>query len=157
MWMSMWMGRGMGRSAIAFVHIPPHAIEAVQKTLNGTQDPGLNDDTLAEGSTQATTDPSSLGDDQPFWDSLNANVHNLRAMISGHDHGNEWCAREPTKNLIFCFDKHSGYGGYSNPGWGHGVRNIIFTSSDPRAGVETWIRLEDGEVRARVVLDEGFK
>ncbi len=24
------------------------------------------------------------------------------------DHGNEWCRREPTKNVIFCFDKHSG-------------------------------------------------
>ena len=21
----------------------------------------------------------------------------------------EWCAREPTKDVIFCFDKHSGY------------------------------------------------
>lgn len=25
------------------------------------------------------------------------------------DHGNEWCAREPTSNMIFCFNKHSGY------------------------------------------------
>lgn len=25
------------------------------------------------------------------------------------DHGDEWCAREPSKDVIFCFDKHSGY------------------------------------------------
>ena len=69
-----------------------------------------------------------MGNDAPFWNALNANVKNLHAVISGHgapptastskliiddiysspDHGNEWCAREPTKDVIFCFDKHSG-------------------------------------------------
>ncbi|KAG2107599.1 hypothetical protein BD769DRAFT_1392961, partial [Suillus cothurnatus] len=39
--------------------------------------------------------------DQPFWDALNANIKNLHAVISGHDHGDEWCAREPTKDVIF--------------------------------------------------------
>ena len=29
-------------------------------------------------------------------------------MYSSLDHGNEWCTREPTKDVIFCFDKHSG-------------------------------------------------
>jgi hypothetical protein len=92
---------------------------------------GCSADTLAQGSTQATSDPSSAGNDQPFWDALNANIKNLHAVISGHgksvdlqfclrvyhmamcgffaDHGNEWCAREPSKDVIFCFDKHSGY------------------------------------------------
>jgi hypothetical protein len=185
--------------------------------LSETKNPGLNgrrllirctkyivniflDDVLAQGSTQATADISSAGKDQPFWDALNTNVKNLRAVISGHgtlynkatrslplgrnyfsDHGNEWCAREPTKNVIFCFDKHSGYvqhlllwclplirllihptrakcryGGYSSAGWGHGVRNIVFPSADPNAGLATWIRLEDGETRARVTLDSKY-
>ena len=70
-------------------------------------------------------DSGNTGEDRPFWDALNANVKNLHAVISGHgglccifvqchlfnylvDHGNEWCAREPTKDVIFCFDKHSG-------------------------------------------------
>ncbi|KAG1883432.1 Metallo-dependent phosphatase-like protein [Suillus subluteus] len=144
------------RGALAFVHIPPHAIESVQKTLNTTENPGLNADTLSQGSTQATTDPSSAGKDQPFWDALNANVKNLHAVISGHDHGDEWCAREPTKDVIFCFDKHSGYGGYSSPGWGHGVRNIVFPSADPTSGLETWIWLEGGQTRARVTLDGNY-
>jgi hypothetical protein len=77
--------------------------------------------------------PSSVGKDQLFWDALNANVKNLHAVFSGHgesaiglrfslslgpltmvfiDHGNEWCAREPSKDVIFCFGKHSGYGAF---------------------------------------------
>ncbi|KAG2340703.1 Metallo-dependent phosphatase [Suillus weaverae] len=144
------------RGALAFVHIPPHAIESVQKTLNTTRNPGLNADTLSQGSTQATADPSSAGNDQPFWDALNTNIKNLHAVISGHDHGNEWCAREPSKDVIFCFDKHSGYGGYSSPGWGHGVRNIVFSSANPASGLETWILLEDGQTRARVTLNENY-
>ena len=71
-------------------------------------------------------------------------------------HGNEWCAREPTKKVIFCFNKHSGYGGYDRPGWGHGVRNLLFKTTDPKAAIESWIRFENGETRARVVLDENY-
>jgi hypothetical protein len=78
---------------------------------------------------------------------------------------------------VFCFDKHSGYvkslpvspeglsltsysrfryGGYDRPGWGHGVRNIVFSSPDPVRGPETWIRLEDGQTRAKVTLDSTY-
>jgi len=143
---------------LAFVHIPPHVIENIQPTLNSTQDPGLNDDLLeGDGSVQATTNVLSAGKDDPFWNALNANIKNLHAVLSGHDHGDEWCAREPTKDVIFCFSKHSGYGGYDSPGWGHGVRNLVFSSPDPGSPVETWIRLEEGETRARVVLHSSFK
>ena len=82
-------------------------------------------DVLGSGSTQDSQDQSK---DDPFWDALNAEVKNLHGVISGHgnfarptriltfkltagyttDHGNEWCKREPSKNVIFCFDKHSG-------------------------------------------------
>jgi len=91
------------------------------------------------------------------------------------DHGNEWCARELTKDVIFCFDKRSGYapsclwrcqfwsdlhlcryGGYGARWWGHGVRNILFKSPDPSIAPETWIRLEEGETRARIVLDQNY-
>jgi hypothetical protein len=79
-----------------------HAIEKVQGTLNETRNPGLNGqqynslflfktsnifflaDQLGQGSTQATDDPSSAGNDQPFWDALNKYVKNLHAVISGH-------------------------------------------------------------------------
>lgn len=45
------------------------------------------------------------------------------------------------------------YGGYGDPAWGYGVRLFRF---GPRGGVDTWIRLEEGEVRARVRLDTAF-
>jgi len=151
-----WGPADQRRGSLAFVHIPPHAIQNVQATLDNTTDPGLNDDLLGEGSTQATTDPTNNGKDEVFWDALNTHVKNLHAVISGHDHGNEWCAREPSKNVIFCFDKHSGYGGYSSATWGHGVRNIVFKSTRPQDGLETWIRLEEGDTRARVVLDKNY-
>ncbi|KII84564.1 hypothetical protein PLICRDRAFT_57545 [Plicaturopsis crispa FD-325 SS-3] len=149
-------GPAENRGAVAFVHIPPHAIQAVSETLNNATHPGLDDDELGAGSTQASGDASEAGKDQPFWDALNANAKNLHAVISGHDHGNEWCAREPTKKVIFCFDKHSGYGGYDSPTWGHGVRNIVFSTPNPKVGAETWIRLEAGETRAHIVLDSRY-
>ncbi|KAF8908604.1 Metallo-dependent phosphatase-like protein [Gymnopilus junonius] len=152
-------GPADSRAAIAFVHIPPHSIQVLQAGLNPNVSEGLNADFLGDGSVQDSSNvdgSTDSGNDQPFWDALNANVKNLHAVISGHDHGNEWCVREPTKDVIFCFDKHSGYGGYSSDDWGHGVRNIVFNSPDPTAGVETWISLEGGKTRARVVLDNNF-
>ncbi|OJT14815.1 hypothetical protein TRAPUB_8609 [Trametes pubescens] len=144
------------RGSLAFVHIPPHAVLALQTNLNSTQDPGLNEDLLGSGSTQASGDPANGGKDEPFWDAVNSEIKNLHGVISGHDHGNEWCKREPTKNVIFCFDKHSGYGGYSGTGWGHGVRNVVFRSPKPSVGPETWIRMEDGETHARIILDSSY-
>ncbi|KAJ8521806.1 hypothetical protein ONZ45_g1542 [Pleurotus djamor] len=149
-------GPGHLRSAIAFVHIPPYAIQAVQKTLNQTVSQGLNADSLGQGSTQASGSAEDLNKDTPWWDALNSHVKNLKVIISGHDHGNEWCARERKKGVIFCFDKHSGYGGYGDKAWNYGVRNILFRSPSPNEGIETWIRLEEGETRARAFLDENF-
>lgn len=149
-------GPAESRGALAFVHIPPRVVQSLQSTLNHTSNPGLNEDTLGQGSTQATTQDSDAGKDEPFWNALNRYVKNLHAVISGHDHGNEWCSRETAKNVIFCFDKHSGYGGYGEYWWGFGVRNLVFTSTDPKDGVNTWIRLERGEIRARVVLDDNY-
>lgn len=78
-----------------------HLIQAVQESLNNSANPGLNGtpksvlrftprsdhleaDTLGQGSTQASLVPASLGRDNDFWHSLNTNVKNLRAVISGH-------------------------------------------------------------------------
>ncbi|KAH6891872.1 Metallo-dependent phosphatase-like protein [Coprinopsis sp. MPI-PUGE-AT-0042] len=141
-------GSSKKRGALAFMHIPPSAIKVLQSTLDSKKNPGQNADTLGNGSVQAA-------DDEPFWDAL-TKIPNLHAIVSGHDHGNEWCAREPKKDVIFCFDKHSGYGGYGKYEWGFGVRNIVFRNTDPRSPVDTWIRLEEGEIRAQVVLDQNY-
>ncbi|KAJ6498369.1 Metallo-dependent phosphatase-like protein [Mycena vitilis] len=153
------------RGALAFVHIAPHAIQAVQPPLDSDTELGLNDDPLGGGSVQDSLDlPTSTHRykngkvetstrDAPFWTAL-GEIPNLHAVISGHAHGNEWCAR--TDGVRFCFNKHSGYGGYDKPGWGHGVRNIVFSrdtnSITSTNRVETWIRLEGGETRARLSL-----
>ncbi|KAF9256381.1 Metallo-dependent phosphatase [Marasmius fiardii PR-910] len=153
---AVW-GRPENRGALAFVHIPPHVITDVQEKMDSSKNPGLNVDELdGIGSVQATFTAGNAGKDNAFWDALNANIKNLHAVISGHDHGNEWCARETTKDVIFCFDKHSGYGGYGEPEWGYGVRNLLFTSPDPTKGVRTWIRLEAGETRAEIILDKNY-
>ncbi|KAJ6567948.1 Metallo-dependent phosphatase-like protein [Mycena vulgaris] len=147
-------GPASARGALAFVHIAPHAIQAVQPTLDPIKNPGLNDDTLGGGSVQDSIDHPA-GRDASFWEALGSDIENLHVVISGHAHGNEWCAREPGEELLFCFNKHSGYGGYDKEGWGHGVRNLVLASPDPQDRIETWIRLENGETRARVVLLDG--
>lgn len=144
------------RHALAFMHIPSHHIEQTQDELDSSKTPGQNGDSLGRGSTQ---DSALATRDQPFWDSLNTNVKNLIAVVSGHDHGNEWCARESSKDVVFCFAKHSGYGGYSRTGWGRGVRHFELTVQEGTEGVnaETWIWVkEGGEERARVTLGEDY-
>ena len=49
------------------------------------------------------------------------------------------------------------YGGYSDSWWGHGVRNIVFSSPDPKgAALQSWIRYENGTVNANVTLDASY-
>jgi len=147
-----------GRQHLIFVHIPPFEIQKLQADINNRTNPGLNADALGEGSVQSSTVPLSACQnncDEPFWDTLASQLgaENIIAVISGHDHGNEWCAIEPAKDIVFCFDKHSGYGGYSSPGWDHGVRNFVFTKNQSeRLRVQSWIRYEEGEVKAQVEL-----
>ncbi|KAF7357110.1 Metallo-dependent phosphatase [Mycena sanguinolenta] len=167
--------------ALAFVHIAPHAIQALQPPFNSSLELGLNgvfpldlesifsdhstteDDPLGGGSVQdsnnipdaptpvdipASEDPlTASARDAPFWTALST-IPNLHAIISGHAHGNEWCTSTDSEGPRFCFNKHSGYGGYDKAGWGHGVRNVQFSPNR----VETWIRLEDGDTRANLVL-----
>ncbi|KAJ3510663.1 hypothetical protein NMY22_g15909 [Coprinellus aureogranulatus] len=142
-------GPSESRGALAFTHIPPHAILKEQDDVDEEKNPGLNEDTLGQGSVQSSSD-------ETFWNTVTSRIKNLHAIISGHDHGNEWCIRESTKDVIFCFNKHSGYGGYGESWWGYGVRNIVFSSSDPSVPAQTWIRLEAGETRAHITLDDSY-
>ncbi|RXW13709.1 hypothetical protein EST38_g12145 [Candolleomyces aberdarensis] len=137
------------RGALAFMHIPPHPIRDLQATISPEKNPGLNADKLGSGSVQNPQD-------EPFWNTLTSKIPNLHAIVSGHDHGNEWCARDAATDVVFCFNKHSGYGGYGQAGWGYGVRDIVFKSLDPQVPPETWIRLEAGETRAHVTLNSDY-
>jgi hypothetical protein len=45
------------------------------------------------------------------------------------------------------------FGGYDSPGWNHGVRNFVFTAAGNKPlQVKSWIRYEEGEVKAQVEL-----
>lgn len=57
--------------------------------------------------------------------------------------------------LSFCFNRHSGFGGYSN--WKRGARQIIIEEGNlDKREVETWIRLEDGSISGHVTLNSTY-
>ncbi|KAG8931959.1 hypothetical protein FRC02_001839 [Tulasnella sp. 418] len=156
--MELAWGPSENRAALAFVHVPLHVVESLQPGLDHEKNPGLDDDILGLGSTQSTVDIDKNGEnrDKPFWNALTKRVKNLHAVVSGHTHGNEWCAREPNIKQIMCFNKHTGYGGYDKVGWGHGARTFLFHLDNYTSSVDTWITLEDGSTRANVVLNSRY-
>jgi len=97
-----------------------------------------------------------------------AQEHGLRAVFSGHDHGDSWCMpwtaalTDSLPNVTdgmkgkqgpkLCFGQHTGYGGYGN--WIRGSRQVKIR--DGEDGVETWVRFEDGSVNGGVVLNETY-
>lgn len=57
--------------------------------------------------------------------------------------------------VSFCFNRHSGFGGYSS--WKRGARIIEIHEDELKENeVETWIRLEDGSISGRVSLNATF-
>jgi hypothetical protein len=57
--------------------------------------------------------------------------------------------------VSFCFNRHSGHGGYTN--WKRGARQIMVEKDKLwKNEVETWIRLEDGGVSSRVTLNATY-
>lgn len=147
--------------SLAFVHIPPTAFIAVQNNLlpnSGEESahfPGLNDDVpLAYEGTG--------WQDVPFMQAL-VNTPKLHSVYSGHDHGDAWCANWPTgvndtkgvSSPHVCFCKHTGYGGYGN--WNRGSRNLRLSfSENGDMEVDTWVRMENGEVVQSVSLNSTY-
>lgn len=158
--------------SIAFVHIPPHPFLAAQDAdLDAVHFPGINDDVplaiQGEGH-----------DDDAFVDAL-LQQELLNSIYVGHDHGNAWCAtwpnssssgnglRHPRKDRagpILCFSRHTGYGGYGT--WDRGARIVQLSFQDVDGDrlfadpgemrVDTWIRMENGQVLTRVTLNETY-
>jgi predicted phosphodiesterase len=93
------------------------------------------------------------GQDRAFLDAFvqsaagRARVHGI---VSGHDHGNDWCAPSRVKTIAgqiipLCFAKHSGFGGYDHDIWNHGVRVFHFDLSTVASSVNTYVRYLTGE------------
>jgi hypothetical protein len=139
--------------SFAFVHIPPTAFLTVQKTLLPTAGqesshlPGLNDDVPLDAEGDGSQDAT-------FMNAL-VSTTGLHSVYSGHDHGDAWCGNWPNANGTergphLCFCKHSGYGGYGD--WKRGSRNLMVRFGEGTQ-VETWVRMENGEVVQRVDLN----
>jgi hypothetical protein len=144
---------------LAFVHIPPRAfLTAQRKGIDPALFPGVNDDVPV--AVQGTGK-----EDVEFMDALREEwkVGGLHSVYVGHDHGNAWCALWPEQGdeaaggPFLCFGKHTGYGGYGN--WNRGARYVQLkvpnrcTRRDSKVQVETWVRMESGEIVTRVRLN----
>jgi hypothetical protein len=62
----------------------------------------------------------------------------------------------PNGNGIhFCFNRHSGFGGYSN--WKRGGRQIMIEEDKlGKNELETWNRLDDGSISGHVTLNATY-
>lgn len=151
--------------SVAFVHIPSNAMAAFQATgVDAHREPGINDDNplAQQGSASGQGDVSGTvfsynGQDIPFMQAL-LDTKGLKAVFSGHDHGDDWCFRWGSKlknmnltgnGLDLCFGRHSGYGGYGS--WTRGSRQVVLKKGEE--DIETWVRLEDGSISARITLN----
>ncbi|KAG9612415.1 polysaccharide lyase family 4 protein, partial [Aureobasidium melanogenum] len=136
--------------SVAFVHIPVNAMAAFQVTgVNANHEPGINDDNplAQQGSASGQGEVSGTtfsynGQDIPFMQAL-LDTKGLKAVFSGHDHGDDWCFRWDSKlkgmnltgnGLDLCFSRHSGYGGYGS--WIRGSRQVVLKKG--QEDVETW-------------------
>jgi hypothetical protein len=150
---------GKSLPSLAFVHIPPTAFLTVQNKFlpnigeESAYFPGLNDDVPLAAEGDGTQDV-------PFMQAL-VDTPGLHSVYSGHDHGDAWCANWPSVAGVMnngntpqiCFCKHTGYGGYGN--WNRGSRNLKLRFGK-EIDVETWVRMENGNIVQRVSLNETY-
>ncbi|RYP39113.1 hypothetical protein DL766_000569 [Monosporascus sp. MC13-8B] len=156
--------------SLAFVHIPTYASYALQQAgVDPYTEPGINDDNplapQAQGWCPDGRDDGTCsygGQDIPFMQAITA-TKGLMAVFSGHDHGDTWCYKWDSllpgmtvagNGVNLCFGQHTGYGGYGN--WERGARQVLVTKEQLRAcEVDTWIRLESGNVVSQIPCLEG--
>lgn len=137
--------------SLAFVHIPPHVfLDAQDGDLNPSRFPGVDDDipVAIEG---------EGAEDEDFVRAL-LDAAGLHSIHVGHDHGNAWCSTWPNNTTapFLCFSKHSAYGGYGT--WNRGARvvQLSFGMAPADFQVETWVRMENGDIVTRVMLNETY-
>ncbi|KAI5460530.1 Metallo-dependent phosphatase-like protein [Mariannaea sp. PMI_226] len=171
-------GRRFGKTipSLAFVHIPTNASTALQMehgpdSINPNYQPGINDDYELAQQSQGwckdgtrNLDCSYGGQDLDFMKAITS-TPGLMGVFSGHDHGDTWCYKwdhhvpgmKVTGNgLNLCFGQHTGYGGYGD--WIRGSRQIRVSKRviSKSWEVDTWIRLESGDVVGSVTLNSTY-
>ncbi|CAE7219698.1 hypothetical protein CFE70_010204 [Pyrenophora teres f. teres 0-1] len=159
---------GRAIPSLAFVHIPIHATSAFQDDGYGsTTNPGINEEAIGQQGDSCDNSGNNCnynGADIPFMKAL-VESEGLMAVFSGHDHMVDWCMKwskdlpntSPANGngLNICFNRHSGYGGYSD--YTRGARQIVVGEDSLGDNVvDTWIRLEDGKISGQVSLNSTF-
>lgn len=99
----------------------------------------------------------------PFMQAV-ATTPGVLALFSAHEHGNTWCYKwdahltnmtSGREGVNLCFGQHTGYGG--NGDWIRGARQILVNQTKLQNGeLDTWIRLEDGDVVGSVSLNATY-
>ena len=153
--------------SLAFVHIPTTLLSTFthNATNTNTTHPGPSPIHEPGFADEPYFIPQS--DDLAFVDAL-LSVKGMRAVFSGHQHGNDWCMGTRKRESVAggesgthkqqdpffaCFGRHTGYGGYGS--WERGAW-VVSVGLDGEGGIETWIRLERGGVSGHVVLNESY-
>ncbi|KAJ4982975.1 inactive purple acid phosphatase 16-like protein 2 [Stagonosporopsis vannaccii] len=159
---------GRAIPSLAFVHIPPHAARALQRSgRDPNLAPGINEELIGHQAFVCDSNKNCdyTGADIPFMQAL-VDTEGLMGVFFGHDHGvDSWCMKwskdlpnnSPAngQGLNLCFNRHTGYGGYSD--WTRGGRQIVIEEAELGENIlETWIRLEDGSVSGRVTLNATY-
>ncbi|TPX13600.1 uncharacterized protein E0L32_006071 [Thyridium curvatum] len=160
--------------AVTFVHIPVHAFTAITEGpgLDPQRNPGINDlastaqanGWCADGSKNSSC--AHGGQDIPFMRAI-SNAPGMLGMFSAHIHGTSWCYKwtaeslpgyvvTPKKEgLNICYGQHTGYGGFGD--WERGARQVVVSREGMAKGeLNTWIRLESGEVVGKVSLNATY-
>ena len=158
--------------SLGFVHIPINASRALQTDsgVDPHRQPGINADyPLAQQGQGWCADGSNDGScsygeqDVPFMEAITS-TPGFMALFSGHDHGDTWCYQWKDQlsgvsmdgnGVVLCFGQHSGYGGYGS--WTRGSRQIsVSEGMHGDLEIDTWIRLETGEVVGSVRLNSTY-
>lgn len=146
--------------SLAFVHIPVEIISRFQSQDGGidpSTEPGINDDSPAAA--QSLDRGRLTGEGTPFVRAL-IETKGLMAVFSGHDHGNDWCHRWASSQVVsdirgsditFCFGGHTGYGGYGK--WLRGSRTVLLSEGKLGREFETWMRKEDRSISGKITVD----
>jgi hypothetical protein len=153
---------------MAFVYIPIYATRTFQDNGHARNtNPGINEERIGYQGDVCDNQGKNCkynGADIPFMKAL-VETDGLMAVFSGHDHGVDWCMKwtkdllnttpRNGKGLNICFNRHSGYGGYTD--WTREARQIVVGEDMlDRKVVDTWIRLENGKISGQVTLNSTF-
>ncbi|KAM0276488.1 hypothetical protein ACHAQH_006715 [Verticillium albo-atrum] len=160
--------------SLSFVHIPFDAFLAVQSGpgIDPQRQPGINDMVVtgqaigycADGVNNGTC--AYGGQDIPFMKAVSS-TPGMMGLFTAHQHGDSWCykwtaeslpdypAQPEGDGLNICFGQRTGYGGNDN--WERGSRQLLVRQDKLAPGeLDTWIRLESGEVVGAVSLNETY-